>query len=485
MKPGDKQERADDRLGELKRLLEQHKKQFLIGLGSVTLVGSVTLGVLHVKAHQVPLYSVQVGEEVIGAVSDPQVVEAWLEKQLTAARRQAGGAPVQLSEEVTVAKEPRWVYKGKSQDADVLRTLKEEVDIRAEAVQLVIDGKPVAVLSDQESVDQLLETYQQRYVGGLSRTPQADRSVRSGRSGQPKVKEVGFVQSVTSRPVTVDPDDVMQPHQVAEIIEAGAVAERKHTVQEGDSLWSIASRYDTTVKELLVLNPNITENTLLQPGQQIVVKAKEPLLSVRVVEEVTETKSVPYKTEYVDEPKMYKGEQKVIRQGKNGTVRVTYEVTKVNGRVEAKRAVAEQVVEEPVNQVIAKGTKVVAARGTGQFRWPAIGGYVSSRYGQRGGRMHTGIDIARSASYNIVAADNGRVVFAGWDGAYGYSIIIDHNNGYRTRYAHLRSIKVRVGQVVERGQVIGVMGSTGRSTGTHLHFEVIKNGRTINPLSVL
>src|SRR5690606_40554022 len=67
-------------------------------------------------------------------------------------------------------------------------SLKEEVDIRAEAVQLVIDGKPVAVLSDQESVDQLLETYQQRYVGGLSRTPQADRSVRSGRSGQPDRK---------------------------------------------------------------------------------------------------------------------------------------------------------------------------------------------------------------------------------------------------------------------------------------------------------
>jgi len=484
MKPADKQERDDERLTELKRFLEQHKRQFLVGLGTVALVGSVAFGVLHVKTQQVPLYPVQVGDEIIGTVSDPQLVQDWLHQRLTSAKAAGGGAQVELTADVKV-NAPQWVYKGQSQDDEVLRTLNEAVDVTVQGVELVIDGKAVAVLTDEKSIDQLLSTYQERYAGGLSRTAQTDRSSRSNREGQAKMKEVGFVQAVTTRPVTVKPDEVMQPYQVAEIIEAGAMAERKHTVQSGDSLWSIASRYDTTVKELLALNPGVTENTLLQLGQEIVVKAKEPLLSVRAVEEVTETQPVPYKTEYVDEPKMYKGEQKVIRQGKNGSKRVTYEVTKINGRIEAKRAVAEEVVEEPVNQVIAKGTKVVAARGTGQFRWPTNGGYVSSRYGKRGGRLHAGIDIARPSNYNIVAADNGRVVFAGWDGNYGYCIIIDHNNGYKTRYAHLSSIKVKVGQAVERGQTIGVMGSTGRSTGTHLHFEVIKNGRTINPLSVL
>lgn len=483
MKPEDRQERADDRLTDLKRLLEQHKKQFLVGLGTVTLLGSVTAGLLHVKAHQVPLYPVQVGDEIIGTVSDPQRVQDWLRQRLTVAKAEAGGAPVQLTKDVKV-NEPQWVYKGRSQDDEVFRTLGEKVGVTTQGVELVIDGKAVAVVTDEESLEQLLTAYQERYAGGLSRTPQTDRS-RSGREGQPKIKKVGFVQSVATRPVTVSPDRVVEVRQVAEMIEAGAVAERKHTVQPGDSLWSIASRYGTTVKDLLALNPDITENTLLQLGQEIVVKAKEPLLSVRVVEEVTQTEAVPYKTEYVEEPKMYKGEQKVIRQGKNGSKRVMYEVTKVNGRIEAKRVVSEEVLEEPVNQVIAKGTKVVAARGTGQFRWPTVGGYVSSRYGTRGGRFHAGVDIARPSSYNILAADNGRVVFAGWDGNYGYSIVIDHNNGYKTRYAHLRAIKVKVGQAVERGQVIGIMGSTGRSTGTHLHFEVIKNGRTINPLSVL
>ncbi len=101
----------------------------------------------------------------------------------------------------------------------------------------------------------------------------------------------------------------------------------------------------------------------------------------------------------------------------------------------------------------------------------------------RWGRYHKGIDIARPWDYTIKAADNGVVVSAGWAGSYGNRIIIDHQNGMRTLYAHLSQINVSVGQTVAAGQKIGVMGSTGNSTGVHLHFEVYKNGVLQNPLS--
>lgn len=101
----------------------------------------------------------------------------------------------------------------------------------------------------------------------------------------------------------------------------------------------------------------------------------------------------------------------------------------------------------------------------------------------RWGRLHKGIDIAGSGS--VRAADNGRVVQAGWDGDYGNSILIDHGNGMKTRYGHLRSISVKVGDVVSQGKAIGVMGSTGDSTYVHLHFEVIQNGRLQNPVRFL
>jgi murein DD-endopeptidase MepM/ murein hydrolase activator NlpD len=91
-------------------------------------------------------------------------------------------------------------------------------------------------------------------------------------------------------------------------------------------------------------------------------------------------------------------------------------------------------------------------------------------------------DIANNALPPVWASDAGTVVAAGWDSTgYGNRIIVDHNNGYQTLYGHLSQISVAVGQAVSRGQTIGRMGSTGRSTGPHLHFEVRQGGRQLNP----
>ena len=120
---------------------------------------------------------------------------------------------------------------------------------------------------------------------------------------------------------------------------------------------------------------------------------------------------------------------------------------------------------------------MIPSRGEGRFAWPTVGGYISSPMGYRWGKMHKGIDIARPSNRTIKAADNGVVVFAGWDsGGYGNKIIIDHRNGFRTLYAHMSSLKVSVGQTVSKGSAIGIMGATGDATGVHLHFEVYKNG---------
>jgi murein DD-endopeptidase MepM/ murein hydrolase activator NlpD len=119
---------------------------------------------------------------------------------------------------------------------------------------------------------------------------------------------------------------------------------------------------------------------------------------------------------------------------------------------------------------------------SGSFVWPA-GGTIT----QRMSWFHPGIDIANRAAPNILSADAGKVVVAGWPDGYGYGnrIIIDHGNGYKTLYAHLSKIYVVVGQTVARGAAIGKMGNTGRSTGTHLHFEIMGGSGKLNPLGVL
>jgi flagellar protein FlgJ len=125
---------------------------------------------------------------------------------------------------------------------------------------------------------------------------------------------------------------------------------------------------------------------------------------------------------------------------------------------------------------------------TGEMMSPLDSGYISSGFGTRrdpingSQRFHEGIDIAAPIGTQIHAVDNGKVVFAGKQGGYGNTVIIEHSNGVRTRYAHAESLSVSVGDVVEAGQVVGKVGSTGRSTGPHLHFEVIgKDGQHLNP----
>lgn len=96
------------------------------------------------------------------------------------------------------------------------------------------------------------------------------------------------------------------------------------------------------------------------------------------------------------------------------------------------------------------------------------------------------LDIANRTGTPVIASDGGKVVFSGWDNTgYGYAVVIDHGNGYRTRYAHFSYIYVSYGNYVNQGVVIGKVGSTGNSTGPHLHFEVIKNGYRVNPWNYL
>ena len=119
---------------------------------------------------------------------------------------------------------------------------------------------------------------------------------------------------------------------------------------------------------------------------------------------------------------------------------------------------------------------------SGQFIWPAQG-IISQRFAW----YHRAIDIANSTSPPALAADSGRVIIAGWPDSVGYGnrVLIDHGNGFATLYAHLARIYVSAGQTVKRGDQIGQMGSTGRSTGIHLHFEIRQNGAPLNPLQIL
>ena len=207
-----------------------------------------------------------------------------------------------------------------------------------------------------------------------------------------------------------------------------------------------------------------------------------PLLSVRCVQTVLLTEPVPFEVQKIDDDSIYEGRTVVAQEGAEGEQKVLATVTTVNGVETDKKVLSTEKTTEPIARIERIGTKErPATTGSGTFTNPS-GGILSSRYGQRWDRSHNGIDIAGQHNSDIKAADGGLVTYADWMDGYGNYIIIDHENGYQTAYGHCASLDVSKGDRVAKGEVIAKMGSTGRSTGTHLHFEVKKDGVFVNPL---
>ncbi len=194
--------------------------------------------------------------------------------------------------------------------------------------------------------------------------------------------------------------------------------------------------------------------------------------------------AIPYKNITVENSAMQRGDSRVITKGVNGILRKSEIITYNNG-VEASRTTTESaVVSEPVDRVVEMGTakRVVSGNKTVAgltFPLPSGAWEVSAYYGD--GRNHQAVDLRAPAGTSIYAAMSGTVVSAGWDGNYGKSIVIDHGNGIKTRYAHEQEIFVKRGDTVSAGEVIGTVGRTGNATGNHLHFEILVNGTRINP----
>lgn len=211
-------------------------------------------------------------------------------------------------------------------------------------------------------------------------------------------------------------------------------------------------------------------------------------LSVKTVSVATNRVEVPFETKNVKDSTKVRGYSKVTTEGENGITEKTEETVRINGEVTETKVLSSKVIKEQVTQVVTVGTadNYVSATTSAQaksagFICPISSGRyrVSAYYGD--GRNHKAIDLAADRGTPIFAVAAGTVTYAGWDSDYGYNIIIQHANGIKTRYAHANALCVSTGATVAQGDMIATVGSTGWSTGNHLHFEVIVNGTRVNP----
>lgn len=427
-------------------------------------------------------YQVYVNGTYAGNVTNKKVVNRIIAEKM----HKAGSSPVKAAPKVQYI--PERVFHKTANTQRTIETVKDVFQIKIEAVAIVIDGKPVAYVDSKETAEEVLRNLKLQYVTKEqlesleARKASMEKALPPLAENETRLLDIRLSKNVSIEEQNVEPEKIMGLGDAVTYLQKGTLQEKKYKVQEGDALESIAHSHDLKLVDLLVLNPGLTGDSILKIGQEVNVTALTPFIEVIVEKEANREEAISYKMKTVEDSSLLKGKTKVKQEGKDGSRSVTYKITEENGIEKNKETVIEHILEEPADRIVIKGTKVIPSRGEGSFGWPTVGGYISSQMGYRWGKLHKGIDIARPSDRTIKAADNGVVVKAGWGSGYGNMIIIDHKNGFRTLYGHMSSLKVSAGQTVSKGTAIGIMGSTGDSTGVHLHFEVYKNGSLENPL---
>lgn len=279
----------------------------------------------------------------------------------------------------------------------------------------------------------------------------------------------------------VDASDLCTPEELAARLRQSETKETTHVIKKGQTARSICNIYGMTRAKLRELNPEI-DTTNLVAGEELVVLKSAPIVSVKEFQHVTETVSIPYETKEVKDSSLYVGKKSVKTNGVAGSKQVVADVTYVDGEVSERIVLSETVLKEPVTKVVLVGTKPLPKKAaTGTYRRPVGAATISSNYGYRRSGFHTGVDFALKKGSPVYASDGGTVSFAGWKGGYGYLVIINHGSGMQTYYAHNSKLLVSRGQKVGKGEQIAKVGSTGNSSGPHVHFEVRVNGKHVNP----
>ncbi len=360
-----------------------------------------------------------------------------------------------------------WVWPGAvTPEEKIKEILLAELDVRIMAAAISVDSKIIAYMETEEQAEQLLQDLRNQYT----RVDQNE-----------KLLEIGYEEKVEVQQGYVNPEQLLSMEEARNLITTGTSTPQKYVVEEGDCLWLIARRNDMYVDDIINANGLKTENLSL--GQELILEKSQPYISVLSKVEGEKTEAIPYETKVLVDKSS--STIKVTQAGMDGQKHIAYVATMINGVLQEREILEEDIIKEPIDKVIVKGSQVVqvASRsggGTGALDWPVYGSI--SQYYRSG---HLAIDIATKRGTPIKAADSGYVTYAGYQGGYGNFIIVDHGNGIVTRYAHCDSLLASVGQKVDKGQTIATLGSTGRSTGPHLHFEVQSYGSFQNPLNYL
>lgn len=471
----------------IKKAVSRHKKLLKTTANTLMPVLSVIILIITLNYWSGTTFALEVvyNNKSIGYISNESVyVEA---KDIVKKRLSTGDFSTETEATAAFSANLRAEYKiavvsvEELNDAQTIsdKMIENSVDNLTNACGVYVDGKFICAVKNEADAKSvfynILEPYESQaqaegYVVGFA-------------------QNIDYVQGLYKDDESVMWDAATLAEKLSQPKEEAVV----HTVSEGDTLESIAAEYELDEADILELNPEYDFENMLE-GDSVTVKQVKGFINIRKTVTATEIRDIEYDTVKKKDSTKYSGYKKVEQKGVDGSERVTKTKIYIDGELVDTKYDYETIV-EPVDEIVIVGTKTyydgvyVGSPSESGFLWPAPScHYVSSPYGWRNSGWHNGIDLIKAGGgangTPVIASRSGTVeVVQRSNSGYGNMVLINHGDGYKTRYAHMisGSITVKVGDYVEAGRTIGRVGSTGNSTGPHLHFEVIYRGETQNP----
>lgn len=485
------------------KITKYHKKMRLVYIASALAVCAfvlLTYSYSEIINRYSGYYVISLNGQELGSTNDPDVAETVLkEARLRVMNESDELVYLESDLEVEPQTESAHVISGTDELEqlmyDVLENSEASVVQQKQAFVVNVDGYTVTLASKEDVVEMLTQ------VKNIYDTDNSfDISLEESSSGHfstwkinieendqcesTDTVDVNFAEDVEVVEAFVDEDKIVGVDEAVALVTEEKPEKTVYEVVEGDCLSMIAEDYGLSMSELISLNDYLTEDSVIYVNDSIVVTTPEPELSVVTVVTETYTEKYDAEVEYIETDEMFEGETVVVTEGSKGKRKVTAEVEYTNGEETDCTIVSEEIIKEAVAKVVKVGTQ---AKPT--YIRPITGGTTSSYFGPRtapkagASTYHKGIDWAVPIGTSVKASCSGTVTYAGWSNGYGYNVVLKHADGNQTRYAHLSSIVVSVGEKVTQGQKIALSGNTGNSTGPHLHFEVLVNGTQVNPLN--
>ncbi|HKM04614.1 MAG TPA: M23 family metallopeptidase [Lachnospiraceae bacterium] len=298
---------------------------------------------------------------------------------------------------------------------------------------------------------------------------------------------IGYSEDVEIVEAYLSPNELTDLNVAISLLTEEQEKQQIYEVVAGDTLSGIAYMHNLPVDYIIKMNEKIkNEFSVLQIGQEIIITVPEPELSILWQEDQYYEEDYEADVIYVPNDKWYTTQEVTLQEPSSGFRKVVATIYHSNDKEINREIIKEEIVAEAVPKIVEKGTIIPPT-----YIKPLSGGRISSGFGARSAPVrgattyHLGVDWATPIGTPIVASSSGTVAKAGWASGYGYVVYINHSDGRQTRYGHLSKVQCSVGQYVSQGDRIALSGNTGRSSGPHIHFEVLINGRQVNPLNYL